>query len=178
MAITRTAMVDDDGSGTTGTIINNAWKTELYNQIDGALGSGLYTSGTWLPTLETDAGASAGQTFGFREGVWVRIGPLVYLNARIILSAKGAMTGSYAFIGNLPFPAGGVNTTGGAGLLQFASFAALGTPIVHLAAWIATGAITASLVYTAAAAAASAGLPSAAITNTTDLQFNGLYLAA
>jgi hypothetical protein len=36
MAITRTAMVDDDGSGTTGTIINAAWKTELYNQIDAA----------------------------------------------------------------------------------------------------------------------------------------------
>jgi hypothetical protein len=40
MAITRTAMVDDDGSGTTGTIINNAWKTEFYNQIDSALASG------------------------------------------------------------------------------------------------------------------------------------------
>jgi hypothetical protein len=37
MAITRTAMVDDDGTGTTGTIINNAWKTEFYNQIDAAL---------------------------------------------------------------------------------------------------------------------------------------------
>jgi hypothetical protein len=36
MAITRTPMIDDDGSGTTGTIINNAWKTELYNQIDAA----------------------------------------------------------------------------------------------------------------------------------------------
>src|SRR5215471_9962850 len=35
MPITRTAMVDDDGSGTTGTVINNAWKQELYDQIDG-----------------------------------------------------------------------------------------------------------------------------------------------
>jgi hypothetical protein len=35
MPITRTPMVDDDGSGTTGTIINNAWKQELYGQIDG-----------------------------------------------------------------------------------------------------------------------------------------------
>lgn len=35
MGIVRTAMIDDDGSGTTGTIINNAWKTEFYNQIDG-----------------------------------------------------------------------------------------------------------------------------------------------
>jgi hypothetical protein len=34
MPITRTAMIDDDGTGTTGTIINNAWKQELYNQID------------------------------------------------------------------------------------------------------------------------------------------------
>ena len=34
MAIPRTPMEDDDGSGTTGTILNNAWKQELYNQID------------------------------------------------------------------------------------------------------------------------------------------------
>jgi hypothetical protein len=34
MPITRTPMIDDDGTGTTGTIINNAWKQELYNQID------------------------------------------------------------------------------------------------------------------------------------------------
>jgi hypothetical protein len=33
--ITRTPMIDDDGSGLTGTIIDNPWKTELYNQIDG-----------------------------------------------------------------------------------------------------------------------------------------------
>lgn len=38
MAITRTAWIDDDGSGTTGTVINNAEKTLLYDQIDAALG--------------------------------------------------------------------------------------------------------------------------------------------
>jgi hypothetical protein len=36
MGITRTTMIDDDGSGTTGTILNNAWKQELYGQIDAA----------------------------------------------------------------------------------------------------------------------------------------------
>ena len=51
MPITRTAMIDDDGSGTTGTIINNAWKTELYNQID-ALASPAWT--TAAPTTITD----------------------------------------------------------------------------------------------------------------------------
>lgn len=37
VTITRSPWVDDDGSGTTGTVINNAVKTDLYNQIDGAL---------------------------------------------------------------------------------------------------------------------------------------------
>jgi hypothetical protein len=37
VTIVRTGMQDDDGTGTTGTVINNAWKTEFYNQIDQAL---------------------------------------------------------------------------------------------------------------------------------------------
>jgi hypothetical protein len=37
VTITRSPWVDDDGSGTTGTVINNAVKTDLYNQIDTAL---------------------------------------------------------------------------------------------------------------------------------------------
>jgi hypothetical protein len=37
MAITRTAVIDDDGTGTTGTVFEDAWKQELYDQIDDAL---------------------------------------------------------------------------------------------------------------------------------------------
>lgn len=37
VTITRTAWTDDDGTGTTGTVINNAVKTGLYDQIDVAL---------------------------------------------------------------------------------------------------------------------------------------------
>lgn len=35
--ITRTPIIDDDGTGTTGTVIDNAWKQEFYDQIDAAL---------------------------------------------------------------------------------------------------------------------------------------------
>lgn len=35
MPITRTPIIDDAGDGRTGTVIDNAWKQELYNQIDG-----------------------------------------------------------------------------------------------------------------------------------------------
>ena len=34
MPIPRTPIIDDDGSGATGTVIDNAWKQEFYNQID------------------------------------------------------------------------------------------------------------------------------------------------
>jgi hypothetical protein len=34
MPITRTPLIDDDGSGTTGTVLNNAWQNGLYNAID------------------------------------------------------------------------------------------------------------------------------------------------
>jgi len=37
VTITRTPWIDDDGSGTTGTVLNNAVKTYLYTQIDAAL---------------------------------------------------------------------------------------------------------------------------------------------
>src|SRR5262245_13750788 len=34
MPITRTPIADDDGTGTTGTVIDNAWKQQFYDQID------------------------------------------------------------------------------------------------------------------------------------------------
>jgi hypothetical protein len=54
MAITRTAWTDDDGSGTSGTVINNAVKTELYNQIDAALAApGAFTGDLTLKDAAT-----------------------------------------------------------------------------------------------------------------------------
>lgn len=65
MAIERTAITDDSGTGTDGTIINNAWKTELYDQMDGAFvhaievtftettGAGTYTGSVTLPAGAT-----------------------------------------------------------------------------------------------------------------------------
>ncbi len=60
--IGRTAWIDDDGSGTTGTVINNAVKTSIYDQID-ALAATLYTvpgGGTGVATL-TNHGVVLGQ---------------------------------------------------------------------------------------------------------------------
>ena len=58
LTIVRTPIHDDDGSGTTGTIIDNTWKQDLYNQIDGALGKVVTTAPTGGP--QTILGAAAG----------------------------------------------------------------------------------------------------------------------
>lgn len=58
MAITRTAIIDDDGSNQTGTELNNAWKQELYDQIDDEIAANpprvttIASSAT--PTINTD----------------------------------------------------------------------------------------------------------------------------
>jgi len=59
MSITRTPIIDDDGSGTTGTVLDNAWKQELYDQIDGTVG------GIWqYPAF------AAGNFSAAAPGVW------------------------------------------------------------------------------------------------------------
>lgn len=73
MPITRTPMIDDDGSGTTGTILNNAWKQELYNQIDGAI----------APPPWVDRVFDAGR-FAAAAGVWAVTAGNVSLNSYVI----------------------------------------------------------------------------------------------
>jgi hypothetical protein len=47
--INRTPWIDDDGTGTTGTVLNNAMKTGLYNEIDGGFAKLLADPGAWVP---------------------------------------------------------------------------------------------------------------------------------
>lgn len=55
MAVTigRTPQIDDDGSGGTGTPWNNAWKQELYNQIDAALAAAAAAAFGPIQTITT-----------------------------------------------------------------------------------------------------------------------------
>jgi hypothetical protein len=174
MAITRTAMVDDDGSGTTGTIINNAWKTELYNQIDAANAAAGSTSGTWLPDLRTTTAAPVGQTYALREGIWMRSGNLVVIHGRITLTAIGTLTGATLAIGGLPVI--GSPAMGTAGVLMFPYFGALAAAVTTLGGWVMVNTTACLLTYTAAPAVAAALASPALLTATTDVMFGGMYL--
>jgi hypothetical protein len=94
MAISRTPMIDDDGSGMTGTILNNAWKTELYNQIDGLV------SGSLQSFIVTDA-SGAGLVFPNGFGNYVVLAKTVFVMIHLVYPATADPTA--ALIGGLPF---------------------------------------------------------------------------
>lgn len=56
--ITRTTDTDDDGTGTTGTIRNSAWKEEIYDQIDELFENGL-EFGDYLEVTGDSGGVAA-----------------------------------------------------------------------------------------------------------------------
>jgi hypothetical protein len=106
VTIVRTPIVDDDHSGTTGTSLDNAWKQELYGQIDQALATfGDPTTSAPLPWTPNDA-SGANLVFSTALGRYYRVGKRVdvwghvtYPSTVNVLPAK---------IGGLPFPNGAV----------------------------------------------------------------------
>ena len=109
MAITRTSMVDDDGGGTTGTIFNNAWKTELYNQIDAADA----TVGIWQAYTPLWTGSTTNPVIGngTLAGRYALIGKTVHF---IVFVLWGSTTtgGSGYWIWTLPLPVTGTGSGG------------------------------------------------------------------
>jgi hypothetical protein len=133
VTITRTPWIDDDGTGTTGTVINNAVKTGLYNEIDAALAKlapinadgSLPSNGQIVfPAVQNPSagantlddyeegswtpivgggGGTSGQTYTAQVGTYVKVGQLVVASYQLQLSAKGTITGNVQIQG-LPFP--------------------------------------------------------------------------
>lgn len=92
VTITRTNWIDDDGSGTVGTVINNAVKTELYGQIDLALSKVAQLNGDNVFT-------------GVQSAPIVAVGPIgsgQVSNALLGVVHNGAINTGLAFINSDP----------------------------------------------------------------------------
>jgi hypothetical protein len=72
-----------------------------------------YEEGTWTPSL-TFATGSTGMTYSIRSGTYVKVGNLVTVAGRILLTAKGSSTG-YCQIEGLPFAGQVISGAGGGG---------------------------------------------------------------
>lgn len=105
MPITRTSITDDDGTGTTGTVLNNAWKQELYNQIDAFVPAAV-TFATYTPSwLCTPANPVVGN--GSLLGWYAQIaGPSTTMKIAVIELVWGSTTtgGNGNWLFSLPLP--------------------------------------------------------------------------
>jgi hypothetical protein len=135
MPITRTPIIDDDGSGHTGTIINNAWKTELYNQIDGLPG----VSGAWATYFPSWQGADGlGPVLGngilsgryLQTGKWIDVAIVLQMGSTTSFGTSSYWTLSLPFapklITNLAQEVtfrGGAVSGAGAALAGFTGYA-------------------------------------------------------
>ena len=104
MAITRTPMVDDDGTGTTGTVINNAWKQQFYDQID-AYVSPVAAGPVWvdLPFNATDFTANPPMTWTVAVGnvtafAYAITGKVVVLTLNLTSTTLGGTASTLLFV--------------------------------------------------------------------------------
>lgn len=175
MSITRTPIVDDDGSRTTGTVIGNTWKQELYDQIDAAdlaaVGGTLATTGTWTPTIGGSTSQS-GQTYANQIGVYLKIGPLVCLQADLSLSAVGTITGTVQIKG-LPFAA---KTTAARAGMMIPYFTGMTTSVIWMGGFIASGSSAISMTYRASAGAAISSLVQTDLGASLETLFSCIYM--
>jgi hypothetical protein len=126
--------------------------------------------GTWVPVIGGTGGTS-GQTYTTQVGTFLKIGRLVMVEGRAILSAKGTITGNVQVQG-LPFP----TATGSNDQVIAARINALATTWVSLQL-AANATATAWYVVGRTVAAAQDGLlVTADITNTTDITMTGTFI--
>ena len=124
-----------------------------------------YEEGSWTPVIGGSGGTS-GQAYTVQEGNYTKIGRLVILNFRVILSTEGTITGNVQIQG-LPFTVSGGNDARGTAV---GVFAGLATNWVNVSA-TPSGGTTVALIRGAAAAgtANTTALTAADIGNTSDL---------
>ena len=90
-----------------------------------------YEEGTWTPTLAF-GGSSSGITYSTQTGRYTKIGRLVTLECRIVLTSNGSGTGSVTITG-MPFNAAVAASTGVVDpIANFASLTAGGSVFVVL----------------------------------------------
>ncbi len=126
-----------------------------------------YEEGTWTPTV-TIGGASTGITYNFVNGQYTKIGNTVFFEIDILLTSKGALTGSVG-ITSLPFVSNSNNTS--VGSCWTASMASL----VDGAMWFLANSTSSISLYTGSATG-NVVMSNTNLTNTSRLTLEGHYI--
>ena len=131
-----------------------------------------YEEGSFTPALKF-GGNAVGMTTSATDGSYVKVGQLVYVALRIVLTAKGSSTGS-ATITGLPFATSGVFTG-----VNLHYYLALTTSVAFVSGYMDGGGTTVRLTYIPAAGATSmSNMSEATFSDTTTLIMSCSYRAA
>jgi hypothetical protein len=127
-----------------------------------------YEEGTWTPVIRF-GGGTTGVTYSFQNGLYTKIGNLVFIRCTIVLSSKGSSTGN-ATVTGLPFTS--KNTTGGTGfaLTFIDAMASITGQIIN-----EVEANSTTSVCFQTSATTSPALTNSNFTNTSNYQFSGCY---
>jgi len=124
-----------------------------------------YDEGTWTPSI----GGTA--TYTFQNGLYIKIGKLVYVSARLQINVIG--TGSTTTVSGLPFTSNAVMQQS----LTVSNFAASAINVAYLVGRVSDNNTTMTFSSTVVAADLST-VNTAIFQNTTRVDFSGTYISA
>lgn len=133
-----------------------------------------YEEGVWTPVLG-GTGGQTGQAYSVQVGAYIKIGKLVFVQGRVVLSTKGTITGTLRISG-LPFTS--ENTTNLYAAVSIGYWENFSPGIVYLAGQISPNAAAVDLVSTDVATGTLGQPTTSNIGNTSGIIFSGCYRAS
>ncbi len=168
--ITGLKTFDRDPSAPFAVSASSAVVTNLdADTVDGAH----YATGNWTPVIGGSGGTS-GQVYSSQSGTYVKIGREVWVNAEVVMTTKGTITGDVQIQG-LPFLVG--SATGDRGTFTF-FWNGTNTALVYLTAISLQSSTVATLYGVGAAVTALTVLATAHLADGTGFTLSGFYRAA
>jgi hypothetical protein len=133
-----------------------------------------YKFDTFTPTLEGNSTAGTGWTYSIQQGSYVRIGNLVTVTGKIVLTAKsGTATGDLC-IGGLPYTTNSTNPYNGA--ISVARINNMATSVVSVSGAPILNSTKIILYKKTAAATGDSTMTLTDITDTFEINFTGSYI--
>jgi hypothetical protein len=175
MALDRTwynTLVDDDGSGLTGSVWDKADVNSLMNAIDAEFARTDSSSG-WVPSLTAYDGGAAG-AYVNQNAIAARSGSVCTFSGRMTISSKGSLAGGMLYVNGLPYTSHSYTFHG---LVVAAYWGGVVVPVVNITGYFDPGATRFGLTYgVPGGGTAVATLMAAHINSNFDLIFGGSYV--
>jgi len=167
MAVGWSTDTDDDGTGLTGTIRNQAWKQAMEDAIDLLVGD--WT--TWTPTIGGSTSQS-GQAYSLQVGRYKKTAKGIEFYGTVTLSTLGTITGNVQIKG---LPTANSATAGRSASVHISFFSGMTTSYVWLSGFIAVSSTAITLQGLTAAATGTSNLAQANLSATSSFVFAGRY---